>query len=176
MAACRCHPDASRYVSTQAPARRVSSKAPAPRASRVIQRIQPTCRVLSRAPDLLAWRVIQSAQPPLLNALCNEREGSPPKTHKALATASESDRRSFALNMRAWWHTWSGALDDTLCAVEGHAAMTRCAWAKGMLAMTGRAHHRMASSSFALASVHARVRACQQCGSSGSARRMKTVE
>ena len=106
----------------------------------------------------------------------NEREGSPPKTHKALATASESDRRSFALNMRAWWHTWSGALDDTLCAVEGHAAMTRCAWAKGMLAMTGRAHHRMASSSFALASVHARVRACQQCGSSGSARRMKTVE
>ena len=126
------HPLAAHRVSY--PARPVSSAAPGPRAAcypahpahvpRVIQRIQPTCRVLSsassptcrvssRAPDLLAWRVIQSAQPPLLNALCNEREGSPPKTPQALTTANESDRRSFALIAVAFGLIGLGALDDT---------------------------------------------------------------
>ena len=61
----------------------------------------------------LAWRVIQSAQPPLLNALCNEREGSPPKTPQALTTASESDSRSFALIAVAVGLIGLGALDDT---------------------------------------------------------------
>ena len=70
-------------------------------------------RVSCRAPHPRAPRVIQSAQPPLLNALCHEREGSPPKTPQALTTASESDRRSFALIAVAFGLIGLGALDDT---------------------------------------------------------------
>ena len=58
--------------------------------------------------------------------------GSPPKTHWALATATESDRRSFALITSDSGPRRPGALDDTrsagLRALEGtpYACPARC--------------------------------------------------
>ena len=106
---------------------------------RVIQPLGPRHNVPSRAPSSRAAHVIQSPcafargvssrAPPPLRVAChperltivainrlNEREGSPPKTRKAPATAGESDRRSFALIAVGTGPRRLGALDDTRCA------------------------------------------------------------